>query len=144
MQIEPWLPPSILALFLWGISVFLPKLAVSRMGTMSLIVYLAVFYFLSAVGILLFYGRLPAFQTDGAFLSILIGIIGTLGQWCLVISLRNGMVTYAVLVSSFYPVVTLLLAQIFLHEELTMRQGIGAVLALASLVLLVMAQDEKK
>lgn len=143
MQIEPWLPPSILSLALWGVSVFLPKLALARLGTMSLTFYHTVFFFFAALGVLLFYGTLPGFHPTGAALAFVMGIVGTLGQLCLIIALRNGMMTYAVLISSLYPVVTLLLARVFLGETLTTQQSLGVVLAVASLALLVMAQDEK-
>jgi bacterial/archaeal transporter family protein len=51
-------------------------------------------------------------------------------------ALDGGQASTVVVLSALYPVVTIALSILFLHERLTMKQGVGIVLALIASVLL--------
>ena len=57
------------------------------------------------------------------------------------IALQRGPLTYASMISSLYPAVATVLALVFLPDPLTLRQGLGVVLGLASIIMLVLASD---
>lgn len=50
-------------------------------------------------------------------------------------ALRNGPTMPVVLVTSMYPMITLIFCMIFLKQELSLKQGLGMVFALTALIL---------
>ena len=50
-------------------------------------------------------------------------------------AVSKGPVTLVATVSALYPVVSIALANFFLHETVTLRQGVGIALALLSMIL---------
>ncbi len=143
MTIVPWLLPSILSLVLWGGSIFLPKLAVRTLPPLHLTVYSAVFFALASLIMLAFYGFQVDFDPRGALLAITVGIVGTIAQVMFIIAIRYGSMTYGTVVTSLYPVLATLLAFFILGEKLSGRQAAGIVLGICSLILIVVAGDDK-
>lgn len=141
MSIEPWFPPATATLVLWGIMMFLPKLAVRNLPPLHLAVYSAFFSLVAAFGLTASRGFELEFDGKGVVLAVCIGILGRLGGIMYLIAIRNGPMTYGAVITSLYPVITAALSFFILHETLTMRQMAGIVLGICSLVLMVMAHD---
>lgn len=136
-----WFFPALVALFVWGLTAFLPKLLLRNMQPLHMIVYNCFFFFLTACGVqIAFWGQFE-FDMTGVFLAMATGACGTLGQVFYLIALQRGPLTYASMISSLYPAVATVLALIFLPDPLTLRQGLGVVLGLASIITLVLASD---
>ena len=143
MTIAPWFLPSILIFVLWGVQMFLPKLAVRTLPPLHLIVYTSSFYFLGAVGVLVFRGDTLECDLMGIFLAVSTGILSTLGTILYIIAIRYGSMIYGTVIASLYPVIATILAFFILGEKLTLWQTAGIILGLCSIVLMVVASDDK-
>ena len=127
-----WMHFSLLAIVLWGIVGLLQKLGTNRISATSLLIWLTVGFIV----------LLPLFMHDvslvglggrGILVGILGGILNGLGSWFLFASLEKGAkASVAVPLTALYPLVTVVLATVFLAETLTGLQWIGVLLALLS------------
>lgn len=141
MTIAIWFPPAIVALLIWGVTAFLPKIALRTLSPFQMIIYHSVFFLLGAV-LVQFYFGMPQFELPGVFYAMATGACGTLGQIFYLTALKRGPVTYVSMISSLYPLVATLMAVVLLHDHVTARQGCGVVLGICSIILLVKADDK--
>ena len=132
-----------LAVILWGMSMFLPKLAVKTLPPLSMIVYFSVFFLVAAVVMQAFFGFKIDFDIRGILIALGVGISGTIAQLLYIFSIRNGPMSQGMVITSLYPGVSTLLAFFILHEKLSVQQGAGIVLGICSLILMVVACDDK-
>jgi drug/metabolite transporter (DMT)-like permease len=142
MVIEVWLLPSIIALLVWGVTGFLSKIALRGLPPLHLLVYGALFFLLSAGAVQLAYGGLE-FDPKGIVLALGIGAAGSVGQLMFLLALRDGPLTYVSMISSLYPLIATVLAFFVLAEPISLRQGAGIALGIASIILLVVARDKQ-
>jgi drug/metabolite transporter (DMT)-like permease len=143
MTIAPWVLPSILSVFLWGISMFLPSLAIKRLPPFHMTIYSYSFFLLGSIILQGFYEFHVGFDMRGSALAAAVGIVGGIAQILYNVSLKSSSMTYSVVVTSLYPVVATLLAYFILGEDLTLRQTAGIILVILSLILMVKASDSK-
>lgn len=136
MKPAAWLMPAVLALLLWGVWGLFQKLATNQMPSRSV-------YFFSAIGaiavvlLMLITSKFPiSMNFEGAFFAVLAGVCSSLGGLLFLQAMSRGEASIVVTFTALYPVVTFVLSLILLHETITLKQGIGIVLALLSLVLL--------
>jgi transporter family protein len=125
-----WLSYALLAIVMWGIVGLLQKMGANRISAHSLLVWLT-------VGFLVL---MPWFlQTSNPFtlgvreviLGIVAGTINGMGSWFLFASLGLGAkASVAIPLTALYPLLTILLAVVFLAENLTWLQWLGIFLAL--------------
>lgn len=130
-----WILPTLGAMMFWGLWGFIPKITTGYIAPQSAIVY-EVLGGLLLGAIVLF---LLNFQLDthpkGIALAITTGMLGFLGAFCFLTAVSKGPVTLVATISALYPVVSIALANFFLHETVTLRQGVGIALALLSMIL---------
>lgn len=143
MTIPVWFLPTITALFMWGLTTFLPKLAVRTLPPLHLAVYSSFFSLATVIVVMAFYGFQIDFQWQGVWLSVLIGILGKAGFLMFLFAIRSNSMTPATVVTSLYPVVAVALSFFILHERLTERQMAGVALGICSIVLMVVARDDR-
>ena len=143
MTIAPWLLPSILAVVLWGMSMFLPKLAIRTLPPFHLTIYSYSFFLFGSIVMQGFYGFHVDFNLRGALLATSVGVIGGIAQVLYNLSLSASSMTYSVVITSLYPAVATLLAFSILGESLNLRQTAGIILGILSLILMVKASDDK-
>ncbi len=136
MKPAPWLTPAVLALLLWGVWGLFQKLATNQMPPRNV-------YFFSALGaiavvlLMLSTSKFPIpMNFEGTFFAVLAGVCSSLGGLLFLQAMSRGEAAIVVTFTALYPVVTFVLSLILLHETITLKQGIGIVLALLSLVLL--------
>jgi transporter family protein len=141
MTIEAWIFPAVLALVLWGVVGFLGKITLRYLPALELVIYHAVVFLCITLLSRLYFG-MPGFAPAGIALAAATGAVGTLGQMFLLFALRQGPLSKVTVIASLYPGVALLLAVIFLHEPVTLRQMAGIVLGIISIVLLT-GEDKK-
>jgi bacterial/archaeal transporter family protein len=128
---DSWVIYACVAALCWGLVGLLQKLGTNRISSCSLLVWLI-------VG---FAALLPLLWRDGALNGLnwrvlLIGALGGaangFGSWALFEALERGAkASVAVPLTALYPLVTIVLARIFLAETLSFRQWIGIALAVA-------------
>ena len=112
-----WLLYSLIAVALWGVVGLLQKLGTNRISADSLLVWMMGGYLL-LLPFLLPVAHLSALGSRDLLLGTLVGISNGLGAWALFASLANGAkASIAIPLTGLYPVVTVILALVFLHER---------------------------
>lgn len=72
----------------------------------------------------------------GAFFAFSSGLAGLTGALCFLYAVTTGgKVSVVVTLTALYPIVTILLSLVFLHEQVSISQGLGILLALISMLL---------
>jgi transporter family protein len=136
-KMNEWLPFAILALICWGLWSFFPKLSANYIEPESGLVFEVIGALIVGLAVLISLKFQPEFHKLGITYAVLTGIIGTLGIlffWFAVA--RGGRVSIVVPITALYPVIALMLAFLILKEPITIKQGIGIITALISILLL--------
>ncbi len=124
-----WILPAIVALLLWGIVGILQKLGSSRLGANALLFWVTVGYTVMLPVVLWRSGSWTA-TTGILVLGVAAGSVNGLGTWLLFRALEHGAkASVAVPLTALYPVVTVVLAFVFLSERLSAREWLGVALA---------------
>ena len=136
MRTSEWFIPAALSLVLWGVWGVFQKLATNQMAPRNV-------YFASALGgiavvlVMLSFSKFPLRMSfEGAFFGVLAGVCSSLGGLLFLQALSRGEAALVITFTALYPVVSIILSFIVLDEAITLKQGIGIVLALFSMVLL--------
>ena len=138
-----WVFYACVAVICWGAVGLLQKLGTNRISSRSLLVWLIV-GFLALLPILWRDGNLSGMTWKVLLIGLLGGAANGLGSWALFGALEKGAkASVAVPLTALYPLVTILLARIFLAETLTIRQWVGIVLALAGGAMLSYETEQK-
>jgi bacterial/archaeal transporter family protein len=125
-----WLFYSLFAILLYGIVGLFQKMATNHVSAYSSVVYCAVGYVL-LLPWLFATGRPFIPSPFYFFIAALAGLTSHLGTWFLFASLQNGAkASVAIPLTALYPLLTILLARLFLAERLTALQWVGVILAL--------------
>ncbi len=133
---ESWLIYVIIAFFLWGIGGIISKLATSGMSAKGVFAYHIVGVMLAGlIGFLFFDLRLES-GNQGMYLGILLGFFTIIGELFYLMAVSKGNVSVVTTISALYPLVTIILAATFLKEIITLKQGIGMIFAVLSIILL--------
>lgn len=133
---QAWLVPTIGALLCWGLWGFIPKLTTRYLDSKSAIVFEVVGAIVLGIVMLSSLHFRPDTHPKGVALAITTGMLGFLGAFCFLNALTKGPVTLVATISAFYPVISIALAMVVFQETVTLRQGIGIVLALVALGLI--------
>ncbi|SNR92596.1 EamA family transporter [Desulfurobacterium atlanticum] len=133
---DKWLFFSILALLFWGLWGFFPKVASNYISPESILVYQTLGCL--SVVILLFF--LPEFEMEfnfkGILFSFLGGVAGTLGSLFFLYAVKTGKLSVVITITALYPMITIFLAVLLLKENLSLKQVVGIIFALVSIVLI--------
>ena len=130
-----WLTTAIIAFILYGLWGFFPKLAVTYISPGSAVVYEVAGVMLVGLLALTVVGFRPEVHPKGILYAVLTGVTGMLGTLFFFYSVKTGKVSVVVSLTALYPLITILLATLFLREALSARQLLAMILALVSLVL---------
>jgi bacterial/archaeal transporter family protein len=131
-----WIGPAFSAFLCWGLWAFLPKITTRYMAPQSAIVYEALGGALVALGVSLVLGQRPETDPRGVALAMTTGVLGVLGALGYLFAVVRGPVTLIATVTALYPISTVLLAHGLLHEPVTLKQGVGILLALFAIILI--------
>jgi bacterial/archaeal transporter family protein len=136
MRTSAWFIPAALSLVLWGVWGVFQKLATNQMAPRNV-------YFVSALGaiavvlVILSTSKFPLRMSfEGTFFGVLAGVCSSLGGLLFLQAMSRGEAAIVITFTALYPVVSIILSFIILDETITLKQGIGIVLALFSMVLL--------
>lgn len=132
-----WLVFALSAMVLYGLWGFFPKLATLYLPARDALVYQTLGGLPVLLVILAWLRFRPVFHPHGALYALLTGLVGAVGTLLFFAALKRApSATSVVMVTALYPLVVMVLALLFLREPISLRQGVGAVLALVALVLL--------
>ena len=139
---DGWIMPAVAALILWGIVGVLQKLGSNRIGANSLLVWVTAGYVL-VLPLILWKSGSWVLSPPAILLGVVAGCVNGLGTWLLFRSLEHGAkASVAVPLTALYPVVTVILAFIFLSERLSSREWAGVVLAVCGGAMLSMSDNQ--
>ena len=133
---DGWIVPAVTALVLWGVVGVLQKLGSNRLGADALLLWVTVGYVVM-LPVVLWRSGSWTLSTEAVLVGLLAGCVNGLGTWLLFRSLEAGAkASVAVPLTALYPVVTVVLAFIFLSERLSVREWLGVALAVCGGALL--------
>lgn len=131
-----WLFPAVGAMLCFGLWGFFPKLAVLYLDPRSALVYQSMGGLLVGLLVLASLKFAPAFHAKGVLFAVLTGIAGVGGTLCFMAAAARGRISLVVSITALYPLITIVLAAVFLKEPLTIKHLAGMACAVAAILLL--------
>ncbi len=135
---KEWMYPTLATFFFWGLWGFTSKLVTNHINPLSAILFEALGGLAVGIVVLLVFDiRLGAnINAPGIGLAVLTGAFVFLGSVFFLFALKSGKVSIVIALTALYPLLTIALAMIFLGETLTLRQGVGVLLAAVAVILI--------
>lgn len=133
---ENWLPQALFAFLLYGLWAFFPKIAVNYISPTSAVVYEVAGSLLVGLFVLWLVDFHPQAHPKGILFAVLTGVAGMLGTLFFFAACVNGKISVVASLTAIYPLVTVLLAVIFLREPITVKQLCGMIMAMGAIILL--------
>lgn len=131
-----WFPPAAAALLLWGLWGLLQKLATNAMPPRQVYIFAAIGSVLAAAAVVAATGIQSGLPARGIMFAIFAGLCSSIGGLLFVYAVSRGTASVVITLTSLYPLVTIVLSFFVLRETITLPQGIGIVLAFASMFLM--------
>jgi transporter family protein len=131
-----WYFYSVLTVVTWGLWGLFSKLASNYSKPKQALLFQTAGVLAFAVVVLFMENFRFEWSVPGFSWAALGGFFAFIGFLTFFAALDQGRASTVVTLSALYPLVTILLSILFLHERLTPRQGIGIVFALIASVLL--------
>jgi len=137
MHVPIWLVYALVALIFWGITGVTQKLSTNCISTQLSFLWFAIAFVPIAL-VILAVTPLDWHLKPGILgLAVVGGALNGLGAFTSFAALKSGgKASIVIPLVYLYPLVTILLALLFLHERLTGAQGAGIILAIIAAVLL--------
>ncbi len=131
-----WIIYSLLSTLFFGLWGILSKLALRHIDFASLFVYDCLVYLIG--GFICLSLNDFKLETDykGIIYSILYGAVGMVATLLFIVAVSKGKVSLVTAITALYPLTTILLAIVFLDENITLKQFFGVILSIAGVVLI--------
>ncbi|MCB5230665.1 MAG: EamA family transporter [Candidatus Cloacimonas sp.] len=134
--IPTWLVYTLLSLFFYGFWAFFPKVASLYLPVKEVIVYETIGAIIVAASVFISMRGKYEFSWPGLIFSILAGITGLVGTLFFLKALTSSDKTSVIVtMTALYPLITIILAVLFLKETITLKNGIGIAFALIAMYL---------
>ena len=117
----------------WGLSRVFPKLATNHIDAKSAFFFEVSGEVLVAIIVLGAVGFRPTLHVKGSSFAMAAGILGALGVYWYLLAAERGNVSQVVMVTALYPVITVGLGFLVLGETISLREGLGMLLALVAI-----------
>jgi transporter family protein len=126
-----WMAYAGFAIVLWGVNGLFMKLGTNRVSARSMVIWVTVGFVL-LLPFLWSGTSLSGLGPRIIFVGLIAGAVNGLGNWAVFACLEKGAkASVAIPLTALYPLCTVVLATVFLHERPSGLQWIGIVLALA-------------
>jgi transporter family protein len=136
MPAAPWFPAALVALLSFGIWGFATKLTVNYVDVKSAMFYQAIGISIIGLFALSLIAFKPAFDIKGISFGVMSGLAAGIGSLFYLLAADKCKVSTIVTLTGLYPLITIFLAYIILHEGINLKQGIGIMFALVAIYLL--------
>ena len=136
MHIPSWFSPAVVVLLTWGLVGLLQKLSTNYLSAESALIWLVAGFFLLDPWL---YPResILDFSARSLLWTFLSALLNALGAWALLAAMKHGgKASIVVPLTALYPIVTIVLAPLVLHESISHSQQLGVICALAAVALL--------
>ena len=131
-----WFFLTLVAMFMWGFWGFFSKLATQDLPAVDAAIFQGIGSFIVMVVAAIYFRFQPSGKPINILYAILSGFSATLATFFFFAAITRGRSAVVVSMTALYPLVTLALGVIFLHEIITIKQLLGVGLALGAIVLL--------
>ncbi len=135
MLIPAWMLYALIAMVLYGLWAFFPKLAALHLPTREVLIYQIIGIFTVGLIVLISSRQKLQINSPGLLFSVLGGAAGLAGTLFFLKSLALGKTSVVVTMTALYPLITILLAFIVLRETLSVKNAVGIVFALTAMYL---------
>lgn len=133
---QNWLVFSLLCIFLWGLWGFILKFTYKDLSWIQTYFLSSLASFTLATLIFLYCKGKVSLQHRSTYIAVLAGVFGSAGYVFFMKALDTGKASIVIPLTAMYPVVTVVLALLFLGEKVSVYQAIGIVLAVAAIILI--------
>lgn len=131
-----WWAYALISTVLYGLWGLFSKLAVQHIEFKSVLIYDCLVFFVAGMLLFAHNGFKVATEPQGIIYSVLYGITGVMATGFFILAIRQGSATLVTAITAIYPAITMLLAIIVLQESLTLKQGLGLLLAIVGVLLM--------
>ncbi|RUR12025.1 EamA family transporter [Legionella sp. km772] len=135
MNFSTWYFPSVIALILYGAWGYWGTRAADFINPLSITFYSSLGVLVSGLIALFLLDFRPDVCAHGSTYGLLNGLANGIACIFFILALRNGPTMPVVLVTSMYPMITLIFCMVFLKQGITLKQSLGMIFALLALVL---------
>ncbi len=133
---ENWLIAAFISFLIYGFWGFFPKLAVQHIQPSSALIYEIAGAGLVGIIALFVINFQPDTHPKGILFAVLTGVAGMLGTLFFFAAASKGKIAVVVSLTGLYPLITIILAALFLKEPITIKQIFGMGFALLAILLL--------
>jgi len=134
--LKNWFLFALLTVVMWGIWGVFSKLASAHSKPRQVLLFQSVGVLAFALVVLLVENFKIEWSLPGFGWSFAAGFFTFIGFLTFFAALEQGKASTVVTLSALYPVVTILLSIVFLHEKISLKESAGIVFALMACVLL--------
>jgi len=131
-----WLPAALLALISFGLWGFFSKLAIFYIDAKSALIFQTAGVLIVGLVILSMLEFKPATDIKGLGFGLLTGIAYGVGCLFYLIAADKGKIITVVTLTALYPLITIVLSYLLLHETVSLKQCLGILLALVAILLM--------
>jgi len=130
-----WLVLSIITIITWGFVGFFLKLASNHSHWTE--IYIVSNVAILVVSLLIYISQRPSISvgSPGFNYAMIAGIMMALSAISFYVAIQIGKTIIVIPLTSLYPVVTIVLSYLILHEQISLTKGLGITLAVVALVL---------
>jgi transporter family protein len=131
-----WVILCIVTIISWGLVGFFDKLALSHLHWTE--IYVVSNLAILAASLLIYISQKPSISVGSAGFNyaMIAGIMMALSTIAFYVALQTGKAVIVIPLTSLYPVVTIVLSYLILHEQISLTKGVGITLAVVALVLI--------
>lgn len=133
---KTWYLYSLLTVLMWGVWGVFSKLASAQSKPRQVLIFQSAGVIAFAFIVLMLERFHIEWSAPGFTWSFFAGFFTFIGFLTFFAALEQGKASTIVTLSALYPVVTILLSVIFLHEKISLKEGVGIVFALIACALL--------
>lgn len=134
-MIPSWILPSFIALFLYGCWGFLGAKASTLTNTKTVFVISCLGTMLAGLTVIPFATRLDVSLQSISF-SMLTGLATGFGTLAFIYALQRGPTIPILMITALYPLITLALTILFLHQSITLKQSAGVFFSILAIYFL--------
>lgn len=136
MSTGNWVLYALITLVFWGLWGFLYKVAGATISPKDVMVYSILGSVLSYVAIIAVVGLPDITASRATTYAFLGGFIGALGGLTFLFAVQQGKISVVTPLTALYPIVTIVLGILVLHESISLQKALGIVFAAAAMFLL--------
>lgn len=134
---NPWIYWAVITVISFGFWGAFSKVAVDSIGWKNATLFYTIgFAWIAPVLFFLYHPNVTTLDKSAMIFAVLAGAVSVIAIIGFNIALTTGDASIVVPVTSLYPLVTIMISLLFLHEKISLTQGVGIVLAIVAITLL--------